>query len=110
MSGGLKFERYYVGFIAAVLMSVSVRALSEGDDSAPSDSPKLFVPEADWPAGSDASPAFTPDGRTVFFTHVVGSAHTIIVSHLIEGRWSMPTVALFSGTWRDIEPAMAPDG
>ncbi len=72
--------------------------------------PKLFAPEADWPAGSDASPAFTPDGRTVFFTHAVGAARTIMVSRFANGAWSAPEVASFSGTWRDIEPAMAPDG
>jgi hypothetical protein len=34
---------------------------------------RLFAPESAWPAGSDASPAFTPDGRTVLFTHGNGS-------------------------------------
>jgi len=74
------------------------------------DAPKLFPPEAEWPTGSDASPAFTPDGRTVFFTHAVGTARTIMMSHLRDGTWSRPEVAPFSGTWRDVEPAMAPDG
>jgi hypothetical protein len=72
--------------------------------------PKLFEPEAGWPAGTDASPAFTPDGRTVFFTHAVGPSRTIMVSHLAHNVWSKPEPAPFSGTWRDIEPAMAPDG
>ncbi len=72
--------------------------------------PELFAPEAGWPAGSDASPAFTPDGRTVFFTHAVGASRAIMVSHLRDGAWSKPETASFSGTWRDIEPAMAPDG
>ena len=72
--------------------------------------PRLFAPEARWPAGTDASPAFTPDGRTVVFTHSSGAGRTIIISHLRKGAWSKPEPAPFSGTWRDIEPAMAPDG
>lgn len=76
----------------------------------PNASPHRFAPDLDWPAGSQASPAFTPDGRTVFFTQALGASRTILVSHLREGRWSKPEVAPFSGRWRDIEPAMAPDG
>jgi hypothetical protein len=72
--------------------------------------PTPFAPEADWPAGSDASPAFTPDGRMLFFTHAVGATRTIVMSQRRHGAWSKPAVAPFSGTWRDIEPTMAPDG
>ena len=84
--------------------------------STPAPAPKPFPAEAkwiatpDWGPGSDASPAFTPDGKTVFFTHANGARRTIMVSHLTNGQWSEPKVATFSGTWRDIEPAMAPDG
>ena len=71
---------------------------------------RLFPPEADWPAGRDASPAFTPDGGTVFFTHGDGDARTIMISRRRDGHWSAPQPASFSGVWRDIEPYMAPDG
>lgn len=71
---------------------------------------KLFSPEAFWPAGRDAAPAFTPDGKTVFFTHGDPSFQGIMVSHLHKGIWSTPVPASFSGKWRDIEPYMAPDG
>jgi Tol biopolymer transport system component len=56
------------------------------------------------------APAFTPDGKSVYFTHVDGEKCTIMMSHLHRGGWSDPEVAPFSGQWRDIEPAMAPDG
>jgi WD40-like Beta Propeller Repeat len=72
--------------------------------------PKLFAPEVDWGVGSYASPAFTPDGQTVFFTRATGATRMIMVSHLRDHAWTKPEVASFSGTWRDIEPAMAPDG
>lgn len=77
--------------------------------------PRLFAGEQTWTSapewgpGTDASPAFTPDGKTVYFTHSDGEKRTIMVSRLQHGRWSRATVAPFSGTWRDIEPAMSPD-
>ena len=61
-------------------------------------------------AANDASPAFTPDGRTVFFTRSNPSQAAILVSELRNGQWSTPQIAPFSGEWRDIEPAMSPDG
>ncbi|MES2127461.1 MAG: hypothetical protein V4463_09340 [Pseudomonadota bacterium] len=90
--------------LAACLLMLSPLALAQ------SGPPILFAPEAAWPAGSDASPAFTPDGQTVFFTHALGASRTIYMAQRRNGAWSMPVVATFSGTWRDIEPAMAPDG
>lgn len=35
---------------------------------------------------------------------------TLMESHRIDGGWSTPEVAPFSGHWRDLDPAMAPDG
>jgi len=72
--------------------------------------PVLFQPESIWPEGDDSAPAFTPDGKTVFFTHRDGANITIMMATLRNGVWSEPRVAPFSGQWRDIEPAMAPDG
>jgi WD40-like Beta Propeller Repeat len=56
------------------------------------------------------SPVFTPDGRTVYFTRGNASASMIVNSTLVNGKWSTPMIASFSGIWSDLEPAMAPDG
>lgn len=72
--------------------------------------PKVFAGEADWGTGSNAAPAFSPDGKTVFFVHWHDGGGTIMVSYLRGGTWSKPETASFSGQWRDIEPAMSPDG
>ena len=61
-------------------------------------------------ADSDDTLAFTPDGNTVFFDRSAGQRKTIMVSHKIDGRWSQPAVAGFSGRWYDQDPVMAPDG
>ncbi|HEY3813601.1 MAG TPA: hypothetical protein VGL66_10270 [Caulobacteraceae bacterium] len=95
----------------AVLGAVSAAVAASAADERPAQvSPVLFAPEATWPAGADVAPAFTPDGRTVFFTHSEGEKRTIMLSHRGAHGWSAPSVAPFSGTWRDIEPYMAPDG
>jgi Tol biopolymer transport system component len=59
---------------------------------------------------SDDTLAFTPDGNTVFFDRSDGKHKTIMVSHKVDGRWSQPRVARFSGHWYDQDPALSPDG
>src|ERR1700744_4287945 len=73
--------------------------------------PEMFAPGVIFGPVDDASPTFTPDGKTVYF-HRGGVAlgRVILGSHLLNGKWSAPVIAPFSGQWGDIEPAMAPDG
>jgi len=55
--------------------------------------------------------AFTPDGRTLYFTKKLGDRFgVIVVSHLRDGKWSPPEVAPFSGQYPDYDPFIAPDG
>ena len=73
--------------------------------------PEIFAPGIISGALHEAAPAFTPDGKTVYY-HCAGSSlqGTILVSHLENGGWSKPEIAPWSGEWSDIEPAMSPDG
>jgi hypothetical protein len=59
---------------------------------------------------NDDTLAFTPDGNTVFFDRTSGTHKTIMVSHRINGHWSAPQTASFSGQWFDQDPLVAPDG
>jgi WD40-like Beta Propeller Repeat len=72
--------------------------------------PEIFGPMIISGPNHDAAPTFTPDGETLYFqrSSIVGGV--ILVSHRSNGHWSTPQIAPFSGTWSDIEPAMAPDG
>jgi Tol biopolymer transport system component len=51
-------------------------------------------------------------GTEVFYTKSVprSQLYTILVSRFTGGRWQAPEVAPFSGTWRDFDPALSPDG
>ncbi|HEX3526238.1 MAG TPA: hypothetical protein VH988_04155, partial [Thermoanaerobaculia bacterium] len=53
-----------------------------------------------------------PIGDTVFFDKTVprSQLYTIHVSHRVDGQWSPPEVAPFSGTWRDSDPVLSADG
>ncbi|TCV94686.1 WD40 repeat protein [Luteibacter rhizovicinus] len=71
--------------------------------------PAVFAPGVISGPADDAAPAFTPDGRTVYFMRGTDDGSTLMESHL-DGRWSAPRTVSFSGHWRDLDPAMAPDG
>lgn len=59
---------------------------------------------------TDDTLAFTPDGNTVFFDRSEGKHKTIMVSHKVNGHWSQPHAASFSGRWFDQNPVFSPDG
>jgi len=91
------------GYLFA-LMSLAILPLHA------SNSPHLFAAGVISGAADDLSPAFTPDGKTVFFTRGNNSSSMIMVSTLAKEHWSTPKIAPFSGQWLDLEPSMSPDG
>lgn len=57
--------------------------------------------------------AFTPDGRSVYFTRTKDFSWTqnsIYISSFIDGQWSAPQIASFSGTYADADPFITRDG
>jgi len=60
----------------------------------------------------DSHPAFTPDGKTLYFLRSTPtfSLWTILVSRFENGRWNTPEVAPFSGQYSDADPYITPDG
>jgi Tol biopolymer transport system component len=72
--------------------------------------PEVFAPGVISSAAHDSAPAFTPDGKTVYFSRGNAKLSVILVSHLVQGQWSTPALAPFSGVWNDMEAAMSPDG
>jgi Tol biopolymer transport system component len=72
--------------------------------------PQLFAPGVVSGPANDGSPTFTPDGNTIFFTRSNGNWGAILESHRVNGNWSQPALAPFSGQWFDGSMGMAPDG
>jgi Tol biopolymer transport system component len=93
--------------LGSFLLCAAIGLFPTATDTA-TPTPTIFAPGQISGPAHDLSPAFTPDGRTVYFT----GASAIVVSHLQPNGtdWSTPEVAPFSGVWRDFEPAMSPDG
>ena len=72
--------------------------------------PHVFAPGTISSAAGVDCATFAPDGKTVFFHQQPWSIGMIMVSHEIDGHWSTPQIASFSGIWNDHDPALAPDG
>jgi WD40-like Beta Propeller Repeat len=72
--------------------------------------PEVFAPGVISNAAHDSAPAFTPDGNTVYFSRSNTKLSIILVSHLVQGQWTTPVPAPFSGVWNDMEPSISPDG
>lgn len=99
------------GSVLAVLaMAMMATAVTQPGRAAASTAPERVGLGGIAHADSDDTLAFTPDGRTVFFDRSDGPRKTIMVSHKVDGRWSRPQVASFSGRWFDQDPVIAPDG
>jgi Tol biopolymer transport system component len=85
-------------------------ALSIAASAAADPMPQVLAPGVISGPANDAGPTFTPDGKTVYFFRSNGDDYFIMESHLTKQGWSSPSIAPFSGQWRDLEPAMASDG
>lgn len=81
-----------------------------GAIAAAAEPPQVFAPGTISGTGNVDAVTFTPDGATAFFDAVAGGGSTIMESHRVDGAWTLPRIAPFSGEWRDLDPAMAPDG
>ena len=78
----------------------------------PGQAPELFEPGLFNTEADEYGPAFTPDGRTYFFTKRVNrrDSEFIHVSQQVNGKWTSPQIAPFSGKYFDKEPFISPDG
>jgi hypothetical protein len=79
-------------------------------DPASVPSPQIFAPGVVSGPANHGSPTFSPDGNTIFFSRSTSNWSMIVESHLVQGHWSRPTLAPFSGEWSESSPEMSPDG
>ncbi len=73
--------------------------------------PRLFAPGLVSTGLSEQSaPVFSPDGREVLFHVADNEQHVILRLRKVDGRWTGPEVAPFSGLYSDQLPVYSPDG
>jgi hypothetical protein len=74
--------------------------------------PAIFAEGAISTGDMELNAAFTPDGKTLYFTKRTPKRQfwAIVVSHFRNGKWSAPEVADFSGQYSDFDPFISPDG
>jgi hypothetical protein len=72
--------------------------------------PELFAPGIVSSGLPTRDVAMTPDGSELYFAVTVGGRSAILVTRQVDGVWTEPAVAPFSGRHSDIEPAISADG
>lgn len=77
--------------------------------------PEAFAPGVVSSPAEEWRIAFTPDGATAYFGaseqfFPIERQATIMMTRLVDGVWTAPEVAPFSGEHSDIDPFVAPDG
>jgi Tol biopolymer transport system component len=74
--------------------------------------PVVFGPGVFSTPAWDFFVALTPDQHTAYLCRANGdfSYYTILETRLVNGRWSEPEAAPFSGRWSDADPHVSPDG
>ena len=88
------------------------RAKNPYSSAKPLTEPAVFGPGVISTGDFDSHPAFTPDGKTVYFVRSTPTFNlwTILVSQFVNGKWSTPKVAPFSGQYSDADPFITADG
>jgi Tol biopolymer transport system component len=77
-----------------------------------SDTPAVFAPGIVSDGFANRDMAISPDGNDLFYTvqWYFGLYSVILHAHKMNGRWTEPDTAWFSGKFNDLEPAFSPDG
>ncbi|HEU5182005.1 MAG TPA: hypothetical protein VFW45_14545 [Candidatus Polarisedimenticolia bacterium] len=99
--------------LAATLLGAAVLAAAPPYRSGkPIPEPILFGEGIVSTGDFETHPAFTPDGRTLYFVKSTPAfaEWKIYVTQWSEGHWSEPKLAPFSGKYRDADPFITTDG
>jgi len=78
----------------------------------PLSEPSIFAEGVISTGDFDSHPAFTPDGKTLYFVRSTPNFNlwTILVSHFVKGKWNTPEVMPASGQYADADPFITADG
>lgn len=109
--GGCRTARGLKVVLALLALCMAGGVLSHAAQREPS--PELFAPGIISTGDFELGITFSADGREVFFTKISPAGFTtsvLMTSRLRNGRWSEPEVLPFASQYRDIDPALSPDG
>lgn len=95
-----------------VLLGAAAPAAPPYDPGRPLPEPAIFAPGAISTGEYESHPAFTPDGKTLYYLKDTPdfSHWTIVESRFEKGGWTRPEVVPFSGQYSDADPFITPDG
>lgn len=106
--------RIFLSLVVCLLFGLSIvqwLCFAQPSYAAPAE-PHLFGENMISTADDESHPAFTPDGKTLYFLKNDPSFNhwTIVVSHERNGKWITPEVVPFSGQFSDADPFITLDG
>lgn len=76
----------------------------------PGMAPELFAPGIVSTRASELNAAFTPDGNELYFTRSIDGRETLMTTRRLDGVWTPPAIAGFSGAFTDVDPFITRDG
>jgi Tol biopolymer transport system component len=100
-------------FLVIIFLAVSLGSLSQSRiELIDSDTARVFGPGIISDGFSNRDMALSPDGNDIFYTlqWSYGLFSVILHSQKLNGEWTKPETAWFSGRFNDLEPAYSPDG
>ena len=121
----MELERHRISSIAlvATLIAALGAAFAEQDPAfvassgaylgqqPPGLTPEIFAPGLIATAAPEFHPAFSPDGKRVYFSRMDSTfTSSILMLEQTEDGWNPPTTAPFSGRFNDAAPFFSPDG
>jgi|SRR5450432_760831 len=96
-----------------VLFCISLEGISQKEIRfSASDSPRIFGAGIISDGFANRDMALSPDGNDMLYTlqWYFGLYSVILHTHKINGQWTKPDTAWFSGRFNDLEPFYSPDG
>jgi hypothetical protein len=102
-------QRYAAAVLLVLSGIYSARCMAE-ESAITTAVPEIFAPGIISGPANDGAPTFTPDGNTLYFARSGSNWGFILESHKVNGTWTQPEIAPFSGQWSDSQPTLSPDG
>lgn len=90
--------------LAVLGLALSTSGLARADPV------RIFSPGVASGLAGGMDPVFEPDCGGFYFVRTNGDDAVILYSSRAGKTWKSPELVPFSGAWRDIEPALSPDG